>query len=158
MLGVMSELTETTRIEASVETVWRCIEDLEHRPRWDVAVLRVERAPGEVGVGTEMTQVATWRALWSRVTVRYTRHEPPRAATVELVRGPWFFAGLTAGFELEPDAATGGDATIARARYHLAFWPAWLAWAIAPIAGRVFALETTARWQSLARYAAALDA
>jgi hypothetical protein len=85
------------------------------------------------------------------MTVRYVGFRRPRAAAVEMVRGPWFIAKFAGTWRFD---AIGPERTRVTFRYNLVAGPRALAWLIQPLLERVFARHTRRRLAALHRYVA----
>ena len=78
----------------------------------------------------------------------YVSYHPPRLAAVKMTRGPWFLKAFGGAWEFAPEA---GERTRVTFRYQFRVRPAWLAWALEPLARRWFSRETRLRVVALER-------
>jgi hypothetical protein len=136
----------SARVAAAPDAVFTLTQDYARRLTWDPFLARAELLGG-----------ATWPAVGVRsycvtrtglaMETEYVSFAPPRIAAVKMTKGPWLLDAFGGAWEFVPD----GAGTTVKFRYQLRVRPAWLAWAIEPVARAWFSHETRRRVAALER-------
>ncbi|GMA31942.1 SRPBCC family protein [Litorihabitans aurantiacus] len=101
----------------------------EVRLRWDPFIAGQRFLDGATRPGKGVRTLTRHRSGLSMVS-EYVSYRPPTSTGMQMVRGPWFFERLAAGWRFAPHD---GGGTLATWRYSFACRPAWLA----PVAEKV---------------------
>jgi hypothetical protein len=136
---------ESLVIEAEPAALFRLSQDYARRLEWDpflrsACLMSNVREPG---VGARALCVA--KNGWSMET-EYVSFNPPRAAAVQMTRGPWFLESFAGSWRFEQVAP---GRTCVGFRYSLQTRPWWLSWLLTPIVCRAFARDTRNRLRAL---------
>lgn len=136
---------EFEEIGATPGALFALTQDYARRLEWDPFLKSADLLDGARAAGVG---VRAWCAARSGLGMEteYVSFNPPRATAVKMTRGPWLIARF-AGSWLFDEIAPGK--TRVGFRYHLQARPRWLAWALAPLMGRLFARDTRRRLAAL---------
>lgn len=103
------------------------------RLRWDPFIAEQHFLDGAQAPGVGVRTRTRHRSGLSMVS-EYVSYRPPTTVGMQMVRGPWFFARLAAGWRFSPTTDDdGAAATTATWRYSFTCRPSWLA----PLAERI---------------------
>ena len=136
-------------ITATIDKVFAISQDYAVRLAWDpfpdeIRVLHGD--PQNTSVGTEV-RVKAKSGL--EMDVRFVQWDPPHRAAVVMVRGPWMLADFAGSWIFN---ARDDRSTDVRFRYQIRTRPAWLRWAMQPVALAYFQRVATQRLAGLRHY------
>lgn len=136
-------------IAAPIAKVFATSQDYAVRMAWDPFPDELRVLHGDPHTTTIGTEVRVRAKSGLEMDVRFVQWDPPHRAAVVMTRGPWMVEDFAGSWIFQ---ARDDQSTDVRFRYQIRTRPAWLRWAVQPLALAYFKRVAMQRLAGLRRY------